>query len=512
MISSSQLHASDELLDRLCTLIAERIGIRTTDYDRSALAAAVDERSRALGMAGPWEYLRMLGNDASGTEEEWRRIVLRITNGESYFFRDHGQIALLRETILPELIRRRAEERTLRIWSAGCSTGEEPYSLAILLAELLPDLHRWNIMLLGTDINPEFLERARHARFNQWSFRMVEPGLHARYFHERDGLWELDAMLRSLVRFERWNLLRDGTPTRQIGGQGFDLIVCRNVFIYFDRTAVATVLHGFTGALAGDGYLMTGHSELTGIPIDGLQTLRYPGSLVYQRQIQPHAMPVAVNRSERLAAAADKPQPGISVTADLFSGASSAVPVAGVVSKSPAAGPADGADICIRDVEASLRDGDYAEVIRRGEPLVRQFPHHAALRSCLALAYANRGEYGLAEMHCRAALEASSFEVVPYHILAQIAEERGDRAEARGLLRTVLYLAPSSVAAYLHLADLYDAENDKGRARNARISALDILRSTKSTAVVPMLEEFTVAELSEHLRALLGDQHSSNQP
>ncbi len=513
MIPFSQPRFGGDLLVRLRRLIIERTGICTTDD--ASLAAAIEERSRALKITEPYDYLRLLADDARGEGEEWGRLVLRITNGESYFFRDHGQIALLRETILPEIIARRRHERKLRIWSAGCSTGEEPYSLAILLAELLPDLYDWRITLLGTDINPDFLERARRGSFGQWSFRMVEPGIRARYFRERNGQWELNPEIRSLVTFDRLNILSDPMPMGWTGGLGFDLIVCRNVFIYFDRDAIEEVLAKFAGALDEQGVLMTGHSELAGIDLSMFITLRYPGSMIYRR----------VSRTGKTAAAPppalppQPPSPSISAPSapPRTGGFPVTLPEVRLPPISPPATPSVAAPVSaavtepaadpvapfLREAEGLLRSGAYAEVIGRGEPLIREVPGSAALRSIVAVAYANRGEYSRAEEECRAALRISSFEVIPYHILAQIAEERGDRAEAKNLLRKVLYLAPSSVAAHLHLADIHDTEGDSARARTARAAALDILRSTDPGAVIPMMEEFTVGELIDHLAGLL---------
>lgn len=513
MIPFSQPRFGSDLLVRLRRLIIERTGICTTDD--SSLAGAVEERSRALKIAEPCDYIRLLADDARGEGEEWRRLVLRITNGESYFFRDHGQMALLRETILPEIIERRRHERRLRIWSAGCSTGEEPYSLAILLAELLPDLYDWRITLLGTDINPDFLERARRGTFGQWSFRMVEPAIRARYFRERNGQWELNPEIRSLVTFDRLNILSDPMPMGWTGGLGFDLIVCRNVFIYFDRDAIQEVIAKFAGALDEQGVLMTGHSELAGIDLSTFITIRYPGSMIYRRVSRKErtagAQPPPISARPSSPSVSSPPAPsrtgGFPVTLPdvqlppILPPVNPSVP--GPV-PSAASGPAaDPVAPFLKEAEGLLRGGAYAEVIGRGEPLIREVPDSAALRSIVAAAYANRGEYGRAEEQCRAALRISSFEVIPYHILAQIAEERGDRAEAKNLLRKVLYLAPSSVAAHLHLADIHDTEGDPARARTARAAALDILRSTDPATVIPMMEEFTVRELIDHLAGLL---------
>ena len=139
---------------------------------------------KALKLAAPEDYYLLLQSDSAESRSEWRQLIINLTNSESYFFRDKGQLALLQNRILPELIERNKVQRTLRIWSAGCSTGEEPYTLAMLVDQLLPRQIGWNVFILGTDINENSLAIARRAAYTSWSFRMVDPGLRTRYFHD----------------------------------------------------------------------------------------------------------------------------------------------------------------------------------------------------------------------------------------------------------------------------------------------------------------------------------------
>ena len=154
-----------------------------------------------------------------------------LTNGETYFFRDHGQFDLLRLRLLPELIERRRDAKTLRLWSAGCSSGEEAYSLAMLLDMLLPKRDGWNILILGSDIDEAALAKARRGHYGQWSFRMAPPALKQRYFQRKGDEWMLDERIRSMVTFRTSNLIGETFPSAEL--RDMDLILCRNVFIYF---------------------------------------------------------------------------------------------------------------------------------------------------------------------------------------------------------------------------------------------------------------------------------------
>lgn len=200
--------------------------------------------------------------------------------GETYFFRDRGQFDLLRFRLLPELIGRRREAKILRLWSAGCASGEEAYSLAMLVDMLLPEREEWDILILGTDIDPAALEKARRGRYGQWSFRLVSAGLQRRYFRREGEEWELDEGIREMARFRALDLIGGDFPDAEL--RDMDLILCRNVFIYFRPEEVERVAAKMAAALSEGGYLMTGHTELMGHTVAGLTSRLFPEGVVYQ--------------------------------------------------------------------------------------------------------------------------------------------------------------------------------------------------------------------------------------
>src|SRR4028118_1611340 len=168
------------LLQRFQQLIATHTGLQIREQEREALGRTLLGRARALQLAAPEQYYGLLESGSAHGAAEWKQLIVLLTNQESYFFRDKGQFTLLQERILPELIKANRERRTLRLWSAGCSTGEEPYSLAILVDQLLPQRESWSVFILGTDIEEGALEKARRGIYSPWSFRLVKPLLQAR--------------------------------------------------------------------------------------------------------------------------------------------------------------------------------------------------------------------------------------------------------------------------------------------------------------------------------------------
>lgn len=216
----------------------------------------------------------------------WKHLVEELTIGETYFYRNIWHMQALRDAVLPQLIQKRRLEKnlTLRIWSAGCSSGEEPYSLAILLYEMIPDLEYWTIHLLGTDINELSLNKAMLARYGGWSFRAETPyEIREKYFWENNGQYELVPEIRRMVKFEYLNLVEDPYPSPQTRTHDLDIVICRNVTIYFDRATTQRVVDGFYQCLVEGGWLIVGHSEPLASIYKAYEAHNFPSAVLYRR-------------------------------------------------------------------------------------------------------------------------------------------------------------------------------------------------------------------------------------
>jgi chemotaxis protein methyltransferase CheR len=188
-----------------------------------------------------------------------RQIVEALVISESSFFRDHHPFEALRKVILPDLIHRRRDERTLRIWCAASSTGQEPYSVGLLLREHFPGLAGWNISFLASDISRDILERARNGRFNQIEVnRGLPAALLVKYFDQHGTSWQIKPAIRAMVDFREINLAQPWPLLPRM-----DLVLLRNVMIYFDVATKKTILGKLARLLMPDGYLLLGGSETT---------------------------------------------------------------------------------------------------------------------------------------------------------------------------------------------------------------------------------------------------------
>lgn len=176
------------IIQNFLQLILNQTGLQIREQDQKDFCNKIYSRMKVLKLNTPEQYYQLLSNTLNNqrisflesSQNEWKELILLLTIGETYFFRDRGQLTLLKNRILPELIKIKIkcceakQKPSLRIWSAGCSSGEEAYSLAILVKELIPDLNEWNILILGTDINQESIEKAKQGIYDSWSFRQMD--------------------------------------------------------------------------------------------------------------------------------------------------------------------------------------------------------------------------------------------------------------------------------------------------------------------------------------------------
>lgn len=460
---------TESSVERLESLIASRTGLKLRLRQRESLNRVVADRVGGLGMNHADEYGDLLQADSAGAKAEWARLVGILTNNETYFFRDRGQIALLRDRILPELIAQNESTHTLRLWSAGCSTGEEAYTLAILVNELLPEAVRfgarkWTISILGTDIDEPSLLRASQGVFGPWSFRSTDLPIKQRYFSRQEGGWKISEACRSLVTIQSCNLVADPYPSQGTGIQEMDLILCRNVFIYFDPYSVSSVLQKFAKTLREGGYLMTGHVETSGRAIPTLAMRSFPESDIYQK---------ATLEPKQLAKRALYAQRRLPYSDRRASAIASARPVA-----NPVVTPV---------------------------PAIAKTPGAGKTRLTEIWTLANLGHYAQAIEHCERLIEEQPFAFAPYELLASIAQEQGQTDEAKRLLKKAIYLSPVSPHLYMEIGAIYRNEGDIPRASRMESTALDLLRHLPPDELIELPEGPSVRECIAYLTAVSKD-------
>jgi chemotaxis protein methyltransferase CheR len=215
--------------------------------------------------------------------EEHKKLLSLITNNETYFFREEAQLNILTSHVLPEMKEKKSKSKhkKIRIISAGCSSGEEVYTLAMILLESCHFLWDWDIRITGVDIDSEMIERARKGIYSGRAFQTTPPQLMERYFSKCDDGFQVKSTLKRLTSFKVGNLLRLDSFDRE---DHADIIFCRNVFIYFSEDTTRKIVENFATLLCQDGHLFLGHSESLSRVSSRYLQIRYPGAIIYRKR------------------------------------------------------------------------------------------------------------------------------------------------------------------------------------------------------------------------------------
>lgn len=253
---------SSETFHRLRELIYGKSGLEFPESKKYLLESRLQARLVAVHCQNFEEYYNFLRFDPQ-REQETIELFNCVTTNETFFFRDMAQMDCFRQVILPHIIKARERIRKIRIWSAGCSSGEEPFTLAMIITEEFPSLANWDVQIFATDLSEKILATARRGVYGPYSVRNISPNLLPKYFIQSDGHYTVGPSLRKLVNFSSVNLF-DNLRMRSF--RDIDIIFCRNVLIYFDQEARRKIVTSFYDALQDTGVMMIGFSEsLSGV-------------------------------------------------------------------------------------------------------------------------------------------------------------------------------------------------------------------------------------------------------
>lgn len=273
------LISNDDYTD-LTAFIYKKSGIKFEDKKRYFINKRVEKRLMDIGLENVRDYLRYLKFKDTG--EEFQSLMNLLTVNETYFFREFSTLETFAEHCLHEVIERKQAmgDRSLRIWSAGCSTGEEPYTLAIILREMLDNINDWNIEITASDIDDSVLGKAQAARYDARSMKDVPDEYVRKYFTVSEGFNTPVRQVKNMVNFEHLNLMdRDMMRKKKY----YDFIFCRNVLIYFDEISRKQVIDHFYISMNKGGYIFLGHSESVGRITTAFSMKRMGSSVVYYK-------------------------------------------------------------------------------------------------------------------------------------------------------------------------------------------------------------------------------------
>jgi len=274
---------TDETFRLLRDFTYEHSGIYFSDMKKPQLETRLMLRLKANNLSDFDKYYYLLKYDPQAGKE-LRCLFDSVTTNETSFFRSPPQIQAFQEKALPEIIAKKQElgDKSIRLWSAGCSTGDEPYTMGIILRELLRDkLSEWDVKIFASDISEKALRSARAASYNEYTLRSVPPEIKQKYFVQNGSLYKIKDEIRMLVELQYLNF-NDSKRVRLM--RGFDIIFCRNVLIYFDDTAKKRFVAQLYDNLNPGGYLFIGHSESLHNISRAFKLVHFPGALGYKKE------------------------------------------------------------------------------------------------------------------------------------------------------------------------------------------------------------------------------------
>ncbi len=478
----------DEIIyKKIHELISQKAGLKFINDKNVFSSKGVDRAFTQSDFTSLTDYYQFLAsNDCRHLL--WEYLISEITVGESSFFRNHYHTTVLTREIFPCLLDSvRERKKSLRIWSAGCSCGQEPYTLAIILNELKPYFPRVAVHILATDINNISLQKAKKGIYTQWDLRNMEKTLVDRYFEQKGQHYHLKPKIKEMVNFNYLNLAEDVYPSYLTHTSELDLIICRNVTIYFNEKVTLRVINNFHNCLATDGWLIVGHSEHNSKFYCNFETVTFENAQVYHKK--PPKSPVspedifgkfidrgtAIN-GRRHTAAIDHLGSLVKTPSPVFN-----------INRQPKFSKDD---LKLRQpsiVEYYIKKCELNQTLAADEvmrlqcllEIERGEENAEILQFCyylLAHLLADKSHYKEAIAVCEMITRENLLLAHVYHLMAFIWEELDDHDTAVKALRKCLYAAPDFVLGHYQMAKIYTKMNNCYRATIARRNLYRLLR------------------------------------
>ena len=466
-------------LEQAIVLTARELGIKETDKDISAWLS---------GYSLPPAGLEVLST--------------YLTVGETYFFREKTGLDAFQKYIIPEIIKEReGKEQYLRIWSAGCCTGEEPYTLAILLKEMIPDIHKWSITILATDTNAIFLKKAQKGIYSSWSFRETPQSVKDQYFLPIGKDWEIIPEIRKMVTFSSLNLAWDEYPSMITNTNAIDVIFCRNVLMYFTPGQIRLAGQRFHRSLTERGWLITSSVELNDDYFSEFAAVSVEKGIFYRkipkeaRKYSPTNVGLTFPK---------QPFPNLSATRKPY-------PKQTIPSKQTnSSGLKKSSDSKTAESKFSMRNGSpsnevellfekgyYQECIEQCLASVKSAPSDNHIIIFLVKSYANLGKLDEAVRWCETLLSLNGTGADSQYLYATILIEKNEPEIAESILKRALYLDPHHLLSHFLMGTIANRLGRKRVAAKHFNNVKDLLSTFHEDEVVPGSEGLTAGRMKE---------------
>lgn len=442
-------------------VVSDKLGLHFPENRSRDLISGLQSAARELGFETDENTFISLLTGHKLSKKQLDIIAEQLTIGETYFFREKQTLSAFRDMIIPTLVKEREHTtRSIRIWSAGCCSGEEPYTLAIIVSEIIPNIKSWNITILATDINRRFLAKATQGRYTPWSFRETPPETRQKYFTSTGKEFEISQDIRDMVVFQPLNLVEDPFPSARNNTNDMDVIFCRNVLMYFAPETIRAVGEKFYRCLNDQGWFIPSQVELSDELFHLFAKVNFKNSFLYLKTAKP---------------ADSRPKPHV-----------------GVSKRSPAVG------IRLQKTETT----DWKLTVHARKPAgVTKAPLPVPKDNPLELTrnYANQGDLANALLWSEKLVTADPGNPEGYYLQGMILFEQGNLDRAEMQLKRALYLDPNHLLAHFQMVTVCLGAGKEKQARKHKENVMDLLQRFGDEDLIPGAEGLTVA----HLRGLL---------
>ncbi|MFB3883925.1 MAG: CheR family methyltransferase [Thermodesulfobacteriota bacterium] len=486
----------EELKTKFKGLVTSRSGLYFKDHELKDLEKAILNRMKEQKVDSSLAYYDFL-TVSEERENEFRELLNCLTVNHTYFFRNEPQFKVLKEKVLPWLIAEKKKHRmtndgtmdgkpSLRIWSAGCSTGEEPYSVAIVVNETIPELENWDIQILATDASNSALEVARKGTYGQNSMRFVSQERKDLYFVERKSVeriveYEIRDSIRNIVQFSYLNLMEECYPTT------FDIIFCCNVTIYFENRTTMEVMDKIHRSLNGDGYLFVGPSESLHYISDRFKMFDWEDAIYYRKR-----RPKEVY-SEAILTGMDKA--GVDGTSEKISQGKAGAGLGEIPSRE--IDPEKRASDFLAEASRQLHAKKYATALTLIEQAHKIGKDSEEIYYLEAEALSRLKRFEEAKDRLKTAFKLNPLFAPAHYLLGFLFIEEGLMEDAKRSFKKAIYLNKDFTLAHLGLATIYITEGKSHEAIREYRNTLNILAKHAPEDIVAFSGGFSAVAVAD---------------
>jgi len=453
----------EDLRNQIKTYIAERCGLYFRDHDLRNLEAGVVQRMKILGFDSVHAYYIHL-TTSDEKELEFRELLNLLTINHTYFFRNEPQFLALKEAVLPALIEQKMKKvfnrkeifkKTLRVWSAGCSTGEEPYTIAMILRESIPNIEDWDIEILATDASSDALGKARRGIYGENSMRLVEEPYRTKYFTrnlsgKQTKEWQISDDIKRMVKFGFLNLVADPYPPE------IDILFCRNVTIYFEIQTTLRIMDNFFASLTEEGGLFLGYSESLQFLTNKFRMKSWQDGIYYRKATGKDAEIPAIlswqpreQESEEYEFAEELPIPALKAITE--------------TSQPVVLSPEEFENIRAQ-ILRQIYLKEYTQALALIEKVSIEGGQMADIHYLAADIYANMNRNDEAKARLKKVFAIDALYAPAYYLLGCIYQEENKNSAAKENLQKALYIDKDLIMARFYMAHMFRSEGRVGDA------------------------------------------------